>query len=187
MAIAVVLGEQPIVVHHVQRGYLVVGVVEYPRLFAGHFHIVDGDGDARLGGVSEAQVLDVVQDFGSFVAAQQFVRLRCDVFEDALVDDGVVEAQLRRQGIVEYDAAGRGFHPSVRIALDVGGFAVAVGGHAVAHLDRRSQVDLVQLIRQPRVVDACEPLAVAARVFARLRHIEAPQHHIKRGRYDGFA
>ena len=159
MEIAVVFGEQSVVVHSVQRGYLFVGVVQYPRLFAGDFNIVDGDGDARLGGVSEPQVLDVVQNCRGVFAAQQFVRLRCDVFEDALVYDGVVEAEFLRQRVVEYDAAGRGFHPSVRSA--VGGFAV--GGHAVAHLDRRSQVDLVQLIRQPRVVDSREALAVAAR------------------------
>ena len=191
LLVAVVLGQQPLVEHLVQRVNVRLGVPQYLRLRARNLDVVDGYGNARLGGVVKAHILDIVQDDRRRLAAQQLMRLGCDVFERALVYDFVDKAQLVRQRVVEYDAPRRGLHPLIRVVRAAcAGRALrrAIPVHADGrvrppHYHRRAQVYLAVVVGDARVFYARETPPAAIRRLQRLRHVETPQNHIQRGRH----
>ena len=194
LLVAVVLCQQPVVEHLVQRVNVRLGIPQYLRLSARNLDVVDGYGNARLGGVVKAHILDIVQDNRRRLAAQQLMRLGCDVFQRALVYDFVDKAQLVRQRVVEDDAPRRGLHPLIRVVRAacairaVCALRRALPVHAgrrvrPPHYHRRAQVYLAVVVGDARVFYARETPPAAFRRLKRLRHVETAQHHIQRGRH----
>ena len=59
-----------------------------------HLDVIHGDGDAGLGGVMEAEALDIIEHLAGLFVVQELGAGRSDLLEHALIDDLVVVAQL---------------------------------------------------------------------------------------------
>ena len=116
--------------------------------------VVDGDGEPRLGGELEAEVLDGVEavaDVGLRVVVGEDVD---DLAHVALADDPVDVVEARRQALLEQEPAVGGGAPPVLAARD---------GVVVGHLDEAVQGDLAAVVGPLGVDDAAEGPTLAGR------------------------
>ena len=118
--------------------YLVLGVPDQLFFFIGNDDVVDPGRQARERRVVKAQALDLVEQQAGAVIAQLPVDVGHHVPDGLVVEHLVLEADFRRQDLVEDDPAdGRFDHLTVQAQLDEGvqvHEVVVVGEHDLGHV-----------------------------------------------------
>ena len=162
--------------HHAQHivflevSHLVGSFGEDFRLVRRHLQVVDGNGNARLGGVVETQLLDAVQrPRRRLVVVQPFVQLPRELRQCPPVHQLVLEINHRRQRFVENQPPHGGFH-------------LAFGAGNAVDFDSLPQVNVAGGVGNPRFVRIIEIFAAALTACV-LREVVAPHHHIQVGRH----
>ena len=93
---------------------LAVGRGEALGLVGRHRDVADRDGHAAAGRELEADALDAVDEMRGLLGPEEPVALVHELLERGALHDVVVEAQLRRQDLVEDDPADRGLAAASR-------------------------------------------------------------------------
>ena len=110
---------------------------------AGDDHVVDADGDAGLGGVEEAEFLELVEHQHGALQAEAQVAVIDELLHALLLDQAVDEGHLLRQVIVEDHAADGGVDELAlhHDRLGVRHVLIVVGGGQVDQFAGVAQAD----------------------------------------------
>ena len=110
-------------------------LLEDLRLALRHHHVVDAERDARLGGVEEGDLLDLVEHLDRLVVAQRDEAVADQVLQAALLQQAVDERDLLRQVHVEDHPADGGLD---QLAVEL----LELGVHDVLLVELRVEVDV---------------------------------------------
>ncbi len=129
------------------------GVADQGVLGVRDDHVVEADGEAGLGGVAEAEVLDAVERLDGDFEAEVQVAVVDELADALLLEQAVDVGHALGERIVE-DGAADGGGDELLVELDrlgVGEVLIVVGGGHVEHragvaqTDRRERLDLARL------------------------------------------
>ena len=192
LGVALVFRDEPHFVFGLVLVNPLLGFGHYHRLLRRHLDVVDGDGDSRVGGVPEAQVLDAVQHFRRLVVGQQAVEIGCQGVQGTAVDELVLDADCLRQVLVEDELFGQ---DRVEFQAAQGGLVVPAAVIAAADapdVNWRPQVYFAGVVGVAGLGDVGELAPGSLYVGAILRRvgvrqIVAAHHHVQRGCHQGVA
>ena len=137
---------------------LLFGVADQGVLGVGDDHVVEADGEAGPGGVTEAEVLDAVERLDGGLEAEVQVAVVDQLADSLLLEQAVDVGHALGESVVE-DGAADGGVDELLVELDrlgVGEVLVVVGGSHVQHgagvaqTDGRQRLDLLGLERHVR-------------------------------------
>ena len=163
-------------------------VVDERELVAGDEHVVDADRDAGLGGVLEAQFLQLVEHLHGALQSEAQVAVIAELLHALFLDEAVDERHFLGQVIVENHAADGGVD---ELALQRDGFGVrhvlivVRGGEVdhfafVAETNRREQFDFAGFERQNDFLGVAEGAAFALGAGLGLCQIVNAENHVLR-------
>ena len=185
------LGHHPQHIAFLEVSHFAGGLGEDGFLVLRHLQVVDGNGNARLGGVVKAQLLDAIQDARrSLVVVELFVQLRRQVRQRAPVHQLVLEADRIRQRFVENQPAHSGFQLFRRAGSVEDGDgrpqpdgAVGVGNARLISIVKDAPAAGVS----PAVAGVRLDVPAAVPVAFHLGQVVAAHHHIQVGRHQRVA
>ena len=168
LVVALALGDGVALVLFLDGQHLGFRVTDHLRLLVGDDHVVDARRQARKGRVVEAQPLDFVEEHAGAVVPQLAVYGGHHVPNGLAVEHLVLEADLRRQDLVEDDPADGRFH---HLPL-------------VAQLDHGMEIHEVVVEGEHHLGNAREDLAFAPAARELLGQVVASQDDVLAGRAD---
>jgi len=171
LVVALALGDGVALVLFLDGPHLGFRVTDHLRLLVGDDHVVDARGQARKGRVVETQPLDFVEEHARAVVPQLAVNGGHHVPDGRAVEHLVLEADLRRQDLVEDDPADGRFH---HLAL-------------VAQLDDGMEIHEVVVEGEHHLGNAREDLALAPAARELLGQVVASQDDVLAGCADRLA
>ena len=194
LVVALAVGDRPVLVLLLDVDDLLLGGEHHLLLALGDHEVVDADGDAGVGGVAEAQVLDGVQHLHRLLEAEAELGVLHELLQALLAQEAVDEGRALRQVVVEDDPAHRGVDDLVLDVLDLGvdHVLVVVDGGEVEELTRVHEphggegLDLLVLEGDEHVLAAGEGPALALRALLLLGEVVAAEHDVLRGDGDGL-
>ena len=174
---------------------LLLGVADHGVLGVGDDHVVEADGETGPGGVTEAEVLDLVEGLDGDFETEVEVAVVDQLADALLLEQAVDVRHALGERIVEDGAADRGVDVLL-VELDrlsVGEVLVVVGGGhvedraGVAQTDGRQRFDLLGLEGHEHFFDVREDAAFAPGVDLGLGEVVDAEDEVLRGHSDGLA
>ena len=140
LVVALAVGDGAVQILLLHLDDFLFGVVHERKLVAGDQHVVDADGDAGLGGVDEAQFLQLVEHLHGALQTETQVAVIAELLDALFLDQAVDEGHFLGQVIVE-DHAAHGGVDELALHHDGSGvrhILIVIGGGEVHHFARRS-------------------------------------------------
>ena len=140
LVVALAVGDGAVQVLLLHLDDFLFRVFDERELVAGDNHVVDADGDAGLGGVLEAQFLELVEHLHGALQAKAQVAVVAELLHALFLDEAVDERHFLGQVIVENHAADGGVDELAlqRDRFGVRHVLIVVGGGEVDHFACRS-------------------------------------------------
>ena len=188
LVVALAVGDGAVQVLLLHLDDFLFGVLDQREFVAGDDHVVDADGDSRLGGVQEAQFLQFVQHLHGALEAKTQVAVIAELLHALFLDQAVDEGHFLRQVVVKNHAADRGVDELAlhHHGLGVRHVLIVVGGGEINHFtvvaetNRREQFDFAGFERQDDFFGHTERAAFALGSGLALGQIVDAEHHVLR-------
>src|SRR5271168_1467520 len=186
--VALAVGDGAVEVLLLDLDDFLFGVFHQLVFVAGDEHVIDADGDARLGGVGEPELLQMIEkDNGVFQAKAQ-VGVIDELLDALLLEQTVDEREFLRQVRIEDDAANSSLN---ELALHLDGHGVrhvlivVRGGEVddftgIAQTDGSEQLDFAGFESENDFVGGAEDAAFALGAGLGLSQVVDAQHHVLR-------
>ncbi len=186
---ALARGDRAVAVEALDRLDLLLGLVDEPGLLPGDDEVVDAQGEAGLGGVGEAELLQGVQHPDGRLEADLEIGVEDEVLQALLPHRAVDVGKALRQDAVEDDPAGRRLDElPVELLHGAGhdGLVVVVDGEvherpALAELDDALERDLAALHGQQGVLRPAEDPPLPFLALLVQGHVIAAEDHVLAG------
>src|ERR1017187_8020423 len=195
LVVALAVGDGAVLILAFDVDHFLFGFTDQDSLLGGEHHVVDADGDARAGGVQEAQSLHFIQHLDGDLQAELEVAILHQGAQALLLQQAVDERHILRQVIVHDHATDGGFHVLLDELDGLGVDDVLAVEHmhqvdhpaGIAQLDGSERFHFAHFERDQHIVGGSEGAAFTLGAGARFGEVVAAQHHVLGGDGDRSA